>query len=361
MDGGVSTHLEHLIAPQTFSHRELWSSSLLLTHEGREYIQKGHMDWLAAGSNIVTTVTYQCHFGLVDGDEKRVVSQDIMTEMIQNGVKLAQQAVKQQQQTTSTTESYGVDSPLGPFVVASTGPYGAAMADGSEYTGKYPPQVTKDALFQFHLQKAKALWDCTPDGLAVETIPNLQEVGVICQVLKELQEAPSTSGGGGCWISLACRDGTHLNDGNSLQDALNVIQSMDPDNDHVAAVGVNCCDSDHVTSLVQILAQHVVSHSKTNLPPRGIVVYPNSGESWDAAKEEWKDGTGADDAEISDRLVRAVAILRDVCKNHSSKTGTPVVLPKIVLGGCCRTSEKTIASLRERVDILTKDIAEQGR
>ena len=65
MDGGVSTHLEQLLKEKeaSFPHRALWSSSLLLTPSGRDWIQRGHNDWLEAGSDILTTVTYQCHYG----------------------------------------------------------------------------------------------------------------------------------------------------------------------------------------------------------------------------------------------------------------------------------------------------------
>jgi S-methylmethionine-dependent homocysteine/selenocysteine methylase len=47
MDGGVSTHLEHLLEQrnQKFPIRELWSSSLLLSPEGRNTILQGHKDW----------------------------------------------------------------------------------------------------------------------------------------------------------------------------------------------------------------------------------------------------------------------------------------------------------------------------
>lgn len=363
MDGGVSTHLEQLISPKSFSHRELWSSSLLLTTEGRDFVQKGHLDWLNAGSDIITTVTYQCHYGLLvavdggDDDVKKndgmVVSPTTMTEMIENGVKLARTAT---QQSSSRHERF-----FGPFVVASTGPYGAAMADGSEYTGAYPPQVTPQALKEFHHKKAVALWRCCPDGLAVETIPNLQEVGAVCQVLQELkQQQDSSSTGCCCWISLACRNGTELNDGNALQDALNVIRSMDPNHQYIAAVGVNCCDSVYIASLAKILARHAIQDSGVGLPPRGIVLYPNSGESWDAAKEEWKDGTGADDSQFADRLMDAVSIIQETCKEHSMKTGTPAAMPRIVLGGCCRTNEKTMAALRRRIDALNGKLNAEG-
>jgi homocysteine S-methyltransferase len=402
MDGGVSTHLEQLIAPQTFSHRELWSSSLLLTEEGRKFIERGHGDWLQAGSDIITTVTYQCHFGLVKSkstvdhqhydnnksNNNEVISQSTMSDMIQNGVLLARNAIQQYLDpttttTTTTTTSNTTDSStsttipkLGPFVVASTGPYGAAMADGSEYTGAYPPHVTQQALKDFHQQKAKVLWDCHSDGLAVETIPNLQEVGVVCQVLKELQQEQeqkhqsqqgiASSGSGRrvccCWISLACRNGTEMNDGNLLQDALHVIQSMDPHHQYIAAIGVNCCDSAHIPSLVNIIAHHVVHNSspQTGLSPRGIVLYPNSGESWNASKNKWDDATGVDDTQFTDRLLEAVAIIQDIWDKRSVEIGSSsITMPRIILGGCCRTSDKTIATLRKRITIFNELFLQQ--
>ncbi|KAG7360089.1 homocysteine S-methyltransferase [Nitzschia inconspicua] len=356
LDGGVSTHLEHLIAPQTFSHRELWSSSLLLTQEGREYIKQGHADWLLAGSDILTTVTYQCHFGLVgtgsnnddESDIGTIVSKETMSKMIRQGIEIARDAIYQQVASTKSS----ITRSVGPFVVASTGPYGAAMADGSEYSGNYPLNVTEQALLQFHRQKAAGLWDCHPDGIAVETIPNLLEVGVVCQVLQELKQRKKHQYPCCCWISLACQDGTRLNDGSLLKDALDIIQSMDSNNEFITAIGVNCCDSVHIAPLVKTIAQHIFSCCKRDVAPRGIVVYPNSGESWDAANEEWKEGTGADNAQFADRLIEVVSIIHETWKKRRLEFEGPICAPKILLGGCCRTSQRTIATLRNRIDAM---------
>ena len=341
LDGGVSTHLEQLIAPKTFDHRELWSSSLLLTKEGRASILQGHTDWLKAGSDIITTVTYQCHYGLVAA-AGMVVSDEQMTEMIQNGVKLAKQAVAEHPLTDAARP--------GPYVVASTGPYGAAMADGSEYTGNYPKQVTRDALKEFHRRKAKALLECRPDGIAVETIPNLQEVGVVCEVLQELlQEAHQSDPPVACWISLAGRVNdmlkAELNDGSSLTEALKLIRSCDPHRRYIAGIGVNCCDSAHATYMVREIVNDCVNDGPLS---RGVVVYPNSGETWDAASEQWKEGTGADDTQFADRIMKCVNTVQESGKEMDG----PGVAQKIVVGGCCRTNEKTIAALRERIDKL---------
>jgi homocysteine S-methyltransferase len=367
MDGGVSTHLERLIAPQTFSRRELWSSSLLLSDRGKQHVLQGHNDWLHAGSDIITTVTYQCHYGLylAEGTHQlgqkrtKIVPDEQMTQMIQDGISLARQATI----ATTTSSSSRSIKDVGPYVVASTGPYGAAMADGSEYTGNYPSTVTRQALQEFHTEKLQTIFDCHPDGIAVETIPNLMEVDVICDVVCSMQQQQQQqrthdkriSNSVACWISFACRNGKELNDGNTLDDALRTVLKYDPEGRWIVAVGINCCDSTYIPSLVQILAQCSTITSKTSsgggrVHPRGIVIYPNSGEDWDATNEEWKHGTGTTDTEFSDRLMDAVRIVKETWKQQRVSSSGLCDVPKVVLGGCCRTSEKTIAELRRRID-----------
>lgn len=400
MDGGVSTHLEKIIAPETFSHRDLWSSSLLLTEEGRASVIEGHRDWLDSGSDILTTVTYQCHYGvfkdttskaligncignttdvigtagatsIIDHIDsiREVLPEDKIREMMLDGILLAKGAIDTRTINQRKKNNMPLLPPppsssstplnLGPFVVASTGPYGAAMADGSEYTGKYPAHVTRQALVDFHTRKARTLLiEGKPDGLAVETIPNIEEVGVVCEVLRDLQqqqqELKPDSSPIACWISLACRNGNEMNDGHTVKDALRIIQSYDPTGRWIAGVGINCFDSAYISSLVTTIA--VESLIRENYC-RGIIIYPNSGEGWDAINEDWKGGSGTSDDELADRLMAAVRLIRETFKTElgtngerSSNSLNPSCMPKIILGGCCRTNPATIATLRKRVD-----------
>lgn len=378
MDGGVSTHLENIIAPKRFSHRDLWSSSLLLTKEGRASITEGHRDWLKSGCNILTTVTYQCHYGLSRGTKSpktesgveqpdsvtEVMPEGKMKEMMIEGVRLARQAIdttdvnpkrdKSQSESISSTSSA-----LGPFVVASTGPYGAAMADGSEYTGNYPAHVTRQALVSFHTRKVRTLlMKGEPDGLAVETIPNIEEVGVVCEVLRELQqqreEMQPNSSPIACWISLACRNGSEMNDGHTVEEALRTVQSYDPSGRWIAGVGINCFDSAYTSSLVSILTKASLLQ---NCGRRGIIIYPNSGEGWDAVNEEWTAGSGTSVDDLVYQLITAVQLIRNECEVESGTNEEAASnlmkhrsIPKIILGGCCRTSPTTISMLRKKVD-----------
>eukprot|EP00934_Nitzschia_sp_Nitz4_P005804 Nitzschia sp. Nitz4//scaffold69_size99277//93385//94475//NITZ4_004651-RA/size99277-processed-gene-0.28-mRNA-1//1//CDS//3329556769//5794//frame0 len=292
MDGGVSTHLERLLQQQdpnaSFPIRALWSSSLLLSPPGQEVILQGHKDWLKAGSDILTTVTYQCHYGVPTQPE--VVPKEQMKGLIQSGVALAKQAIEQSPS----------DRPS--FVVASSGCFGAALADGSEYTGNYG-DATPASIMEFHRSKAESFLKCQPDGLAIETIPSVEETSIVCEALKSLAVDQSSTF---CWVSMACHDGETLNEGKPLVEALDAVRSKDPHGDYVHAIGVNCCDSALVSTLLENLTRHMAQHG----PRRGIVVYPNSGEEWNAENETWVEGTGCTDCMgFSDRLVHAVDVV----------------------------------------------------
>jgi homocysteine S-methyltransferase len=427
LDGGVSTHLEELLRNQsmgstaatttttTFPHRVLWSSSLLLSEEGRQLIQQGHSDWLSAGSDILTTVTYQCHFGTVSHPSPPVVRNDQeMIQLLTWGVQLGRSAIdeyhlqQQKQQHTTTTTAVSSASTTTTikqrYLVASSGCYGAALADGSEYTGIYPG-ATLESLRMFHWKKAQVLWDLHPDGLAIETIPSVEECRAVCHMLQDLQrpqqltltwhsangdDSASVSStahdtDGACWISLACCNGTQLNNGEPLADAVHAICELDPAAEFVHAIGLNCCDSIHLPSLLQILttilAVEATKHQQQQQQPpqlvpdntgkrrrhRGIVIYPNSGEEWDAAQSAWKAHTGCTSSnEFAIRLMEAVQMVEQTWnKYHSTTTsssssisssntfqtsdGCPP-MPQLILWGCCRTSPTTIAALRKLVD-----------
>jgi len=98
-------------------------------------------------------------------------------------------------------------------------------------------------LIQFHKQKSTILANEYPDVLAYETIPCIIECRAIIHVLRE--ELPHDSPP--AWLSLACCDGLHLNDGSLLKDALLAIDECDNDDNlqYVAGIGINCCSGDY--------------------------------------------------------------------------------------------------------------------
>lgn len=363
LDGGVSTHLEDLLAKSTstccvagdssananassFSHRELWSSSLLLEGvKGRNHILQGHVDWIKAGADIITTVTYQCHYEMelwpqVLREKDNIEAVTTMNQMFRDAIEIAQEAA----QKTNTDRKDDNDSTRlienqeRPFVVASLGCYGSALSNGAEYTGAYGEQVTIDHLVHFYQRKFQAVTSSRPDGVAFETIPNHLECQALAQLLSSDDwKDPEAS----AWISLACRNGAELNDGTPLQSVLDTLRPIPLS--ALQAIGFNCCDSAYLSELVRSLLVDMATHG----PVRGIVLYPNSGEEWDAATADWTEGTGCTAAdELANRLMNVAAMVQDtwseMCPNEPS--------PCLILGGCCRTRPAAIASLRKKVD-----------
>jgi homocysteine S-methyltransferase len=81
-------------------------------------------------------------------------------------------------------------------VAASVGPYGAALADGSEYRGNYG--VSNSVLKEFHAKRLEILIASNPDYLALETMPDLQEVEVLLEPLSDCLIP--------YWISYSCKE-----------------------------------------------------------------------------------------------------------------------------------------------------------
>ena len=379
LDGGVSTHLENLMKPKDpskqspgFPIRSLWSSSLLMTPHGRQTIFQGHKDWLKAGSDIITTVTYQCHFGTVvrnnDTDNvvvKKVVPDQEMKTMISDGIRLAGQAIVADDEEED--EDFQEDK-NNKYVVASSGCYGAALADGSEYTGNYGKDISLKDLEEFHKRKIETFLLAEQsnnryklDGIAIETIPSLLEVEAVCNVILDVSKKKIKSQDSNTiayWISLACQNASELNEGVPIQNALEVIKQKDPYCEYIHGIGINCCDSKHIDGLVEIITQNMAktTHIEGGGRPfsrRGIIIYPNSGEEWDATTESWKEGTGCinnDSTEFTERLKHAIDIIQTTWKanNHHSPSSSPP--PKLVIGGCCRTTPSEIRALRKWID-----------
>lgn len=351
LDGGTSTALENILQskqpqPQNFPDRNLWSSSLLLSPTGQKDIQQSHEAFYNAGSDIVTTVTYQlsryaCRYGY---------DEDVIDGLLHKAVEIAKDAAD----AVSTTRAKKRER----YVVASLGCYGAVLADGSEYTGKYGNEMSVEELVGFHEKRVRVLFnqeggtngergrERTPmdlDGIAFETIPCLQEVKAIIKAVKSAQ--PNVF----VWLSLACKDEKTLNDGTPILDVLQVVDEMDPDGKIIQGIGVNCCKVKFIHELSQSIAKHVLhehEHIASNKCTRRVVVlYPNSGEEWVAENETWLEGSGCTNAEdYAMEMIKCIRGIHDLCDERK--------IPRlsILVGGCCRTSPLMIEKLRAAVD-----------
>jgi homocysteine S-methyltransferase len=285
LDGGLATELERRGADLS---DPLWSARLLV--DNPNLIRKVHESYYSAGADVATTASYQAS---IEGFARRGISPGESLRLMRLSVELADQA-------RSNTGGEGI-------VAASVGPYGAMLADGSEYRGNYG--VNLETLAGYHGPRLQALIEAGADILAIETCPTAVEALL---VLELLQHWPGVR----AWVSFTCRDDTRTSEGQPIGEAVAAVARSS----QVVAVGVNCVAPHLVEGLLARM------RASTSLP---LVVYPNAGETWDAARREWRGTPDTFDP------------ARDVPRW--------IDLGARWIGGCCRTTPSTIAEIRRAV------------
>ena len=291
LDGGLATQLE---AQGADLSDRLWSARLLA--DGPEAIVAAHAAFFRAGARVATTASYQATF---EGFATRGIDRAGAEALLRRSVELAARA----RADVAAEDAVAGRPPVRRFVAASVGPYGAMLADGSEYRGNYGRTVAQ--LRDFHRDRLAVLASTDADVLAVETIPEVEEAAAVADLLQERD-------GAAAWVSFSCRDGARLCSGAPVEEGVAAVDGRAG----VLAVGVNCTAPEHVDELLARI------RAATPLP---IVAYPNSGEGWDAASRRWT-GLGRDrvDPEAARRWRGLGAGL---------------------VGGCCRVTPDQIAVL----------------
>ena len=120
-DGGLATELE---ARGHDLSDDLWSARLLA--EAPAEIVAVHEAFYRAGAHIATTASYQASF---EGFGRRGIDRADAARLMRRSVELAKSA-----RDTLATPAW---------VAASVGPYGAMLAHGEEYTGRYGLSVAE--------------------------------------------------------------------------------------------------------------------------------------------------------------------------------------------------------------------------
>jgi homocysteine S-methyltransferase len=288
LDGGLATQLE--LAGHDISG-SLWSASLLRSTP--QAAMAAHRAYFAAGAQVATTASYQATF---EGFAAAGVDGAQVRGLLRRSVELAREAC---------------DGLPRRWVAASVGPYGAMLADGSEYTGEYARPgaagaLDVAALRGWHRPRLQALAEARPDVLACETLPCAAEAEALIAEVSAL-DVPA-------WISLTTvtdpdgRVRTRL--GEDAETVFGLVRGVDA----VIAVGVNCTDPDGVAAAVEVAA------AASGKP---VVVYPNSGEAWDARHRRW---SGSADFAAADVAGWVAAGAR-------------------LIGGCCRVGPEQIAAI----------------
>jgi homocysteine S-methyltransferase len=246
-DGGLATELE---AGGSDLSDSLWSARLLLDAPDR--VRDAHLAFFRAGAVIATSASYQASF---EGFAGRGVGRAGAAALMRRSVELARAARDEVAEVAGDGRAR--------WVAASAGPYGAALADGSEYRGRYGLSVRE--LAAWHRPRLEALAEAGPDVLALETVPDIDEAEALMAAIAGL--------GIPAWLSYTIA-GERTRAGQPLSEAFAVAAGLP----EVVAVGVNCC------APADALAAIAAAQKATGKP---VIVYPNSGEGWDAGRRAW--------------------------------------------------------------------------
>ncbi|NIG14158.1 homocysteine S-methyltransferase [Pantoea sp. Cy-640] len=287
LDGALATELE---ARGCNLADTLWSAKVLM--ENPELIYQVHYDYFAAGANVAITASYQA---TPLGFAARGLDSGQASALIRQSVTLAQRA------RDDYRAASGSQAPL--LVAGSVGPYGAYLANGAEYRGDYalPAAEMKD----FHRPRVAALLEAGVDLLACETLPSFGEIQALISLLAEFPHSSA-------WFSFTLRDAQHLSDGTPLSKVAEVINAAP----QVVAVGLNCVALESVTPALQTLQA---------LTDKPLLVYPNSGEQYDAVSKSWHSAPSG-------------------CTLHDKFPEWQQAGARLI-GGCCRTTPQDIAAI----------------
>lgn len=292
LDGGLASELQQRGADL---NDPLWSAKCLI--EQPDLIQAVHRDYLTAGADVATTATYQATF---EAFGRRGLGRDTAAHLMRSAVALA---------AAARDEFWAIPANrvgrLRPLVAVSIGPYGAMLADGSEYRGHYA--CSDRELREFHRPRLDLLASCGADLFACETVPCLREALTLAELLADYR-LPA-------WISFSCRDESSTCEGEDVGDCVAALEGYRA----VGAVGVNCVDPRWVSGLLRRMA---------SVTARPLVAYPNSGEHYDARTKSWAGPSQSESfADQSQDWYEAGARL---------------------IGGCCRTTPADIRAINAR-------------
>jgi len=294
LDGGLATSLE---ARGCKLDSHLWSAKMLI--DAPEEIEAVHRLFIEAGADCITTASYQASYEGLSSVGHDTASAD---ELLIRSVTLARDAVD-----SFWSDAGSSTSRPRPLVAAGIGPYGAYLADGSEYVGNY--DISSQDLISFHKRRFRMLATSEADLVACETIPSLDEVKAL---LRLFDQTPDVWG----WISFSCRDGGHLNDGTPVEVAVDLCEDVEK----LVGVGVNCTAPKFVNELIHRIQMRT---------DRSIIAYPNIGGTWNAEKNDWVgEDLGESWVEMAEEWY---------------KTGARVI------GGCCRIGPELIEQVRHRI------------
>ena len=274
----------------------LWSAKFL--NEDTSVIKEVHKQYLEAGADCIITSSYQAS---IEGFLKKGFSKEKAIELIKLSINIAKEARDEFWETFEDKQTR-----VKPLVAASIGPYGAYLADGSEYSGDY--KISDEELKDFHKKRLEIIVETNPDILACETIPLLKEAKIISDLLKQYPHITS-------WITFSAKNENYTNAGDDIKECMTYLNTQE----HISAVGINCTAPQYIPMLIENIK---------SVCSKPIVIYPNGGSRYNPITKLWERG------ELSAQDFAKLAYL------WYTKGAT-------VIGGCCETTPNEIEYIRK--------------
>ena len=288
LDGAMSTPLEKLGAD---TNNDLWTTKALIDNE--ELVYEVHKMYFEAGADLIITDTYQAN---VQAFEKVGYSEKEARNLIKKAVKIAQKARDDYENRTGKHN----------YIAGTIGPYGAYLANGSEYRGDY--ELSVEEYQQFHLPRIEELVNAEVDILAIETQPKLDEVLAILELLKEKYPQQKV------YVSYTLSDDDTISDGTPLPRAIHALE----DYSQVIAVGINCVKLELVEPALKNMKEITDKH---------LIVYPNSSAVYDLKSKTWSQP-------------KTSATFEELIPNWYEAGAR-------IIGGCCTTGPKEIKAVAD--------------
>lgn len=288
LDGAMSTPLERLGAD---TNNDLWTAKALIDNE--ELVYEVHKMYFEAGADLIITDTYQAN---VQAFEKVGYSEKEARNLIKKAVKIAQKARDDYENKTGKHN----------YIAGTIGPYGAYLANGSEYRGDY--ELSVEEYQQFHLPRIEELATTGVDILAIETQPKLDEVLAILELLKEKYPQQKV------YVSYTLSDDDTISDGTPLPRAIHALE----DYSQVIAVGINCVKLELVEPALKNMKEITDKH---------LIVYPNSSAVYDPKSKTWSQP-------------KTSATFEELIPNWYEAGAR-------IIGGCCTTGPKEIKAVAD--------------
>ena len=333
LDGGMGTSMNNL----GLNEYDAWSAPRRL-NEGyiRDSVKKVHTNFLESGVDILTTNTYDSEF---DGDSQNYMK----SRWVLENINVAKEAIDEFMARTSKS----VDAPR-PLLAMSVGTVATTInlraessnrehddgadclrVEGYGFEASYIQSYFNSRLADDILHHGAM---CGVAVLAFETVGDLLEVQVICDVLKAKAEILIDTAMSS-WVTLTCLNEETVDTGGSVTSCIELLAKCS----QVTGVGINCSQPHLVTPIIRTIKQVL---KDCNAEDKLIVVYPNSGETYlsrqlkDGETNHWKTNSAFKDWKFADAAIEWI------------DNGAHIV------GGCCRITAEDITELVQRVGTL---------